>query len=140
MVGTRSRLIRVRTSDGHVRWSASDGSCTPARPASPVWNASVNVLRRTRRNADTPSGAAPEVTSGGPVAVRAGARPYHCRSIAYQILKPTGCFAETLAIRPRSGSHPGLPRPTNDYFGQQCKWVCYDLHKRRKDPFPIGPN
>ena len=27
---------------------------TPARPASQVWNASVDVLRRTRRNADMP--------------------------------------------------------------------------------------
>ena len=34
---------------------------TPARPASHVWNASVDVLLRTRRNADTISGAAPEV-------------------------------------------------------------------------------
>jgi hypothetical protein len=45
-------------------------------------NASVDVLRPTRRNADTLSGPAPDVTSGGPVAVRAGARPYHCRGIA----------------------------------------------------------
>jgi hypothetical protein len=34
---------------------------TPARPASHVGNASVDVLLRTRRNADTISGAAPEV-------------------------------------------------------------------------------
>jgi hypothetical protein len=38
LVGTRSRLIRVRTSEGHVRCSASDGRWTPARPASPVRN------------------------------------------------------------------------------------------------------
>jgi hypothetical protein len=44
-------------------------------------NASVEVLRRTRRNADTLSGATPDVTSGGPVAVHAGARPYHCHGI-----------------------------------------------------------
>jgi hypothetical protein len=44
-------------------------------------DASVDVLRRTRRNADTLRGAAPDVTSGGPVAVHAGARPYHCRGI-----------------------------------------------------------
>jgi hypothetical protein len=49
MVGMRSRLIRVRTSDGHIRCTGFDGSCTSARPASPVWNASVDVLRRTRR-------------------------------------------------------------------------------------------
>ena len=36
-VGTRSRVIRVSTSAGHVRCPASDGSCTLARPASPVW-------------------------------------------------------------------------------------------------------
>ena len=40
---------------------ASDGRCTRARPASHVWNASVDVLRRTRRNAYPISGAAPEV-------------------------------------------------------------------------------
>ncbi len=32
-VGTRSRLIRGSTSDGHVRCAASDGRGTPARPA-----------------------------------------------------------------------------------------------------------
>jgi hypothetical protein len=50
----------------HVRWScpvipASDGRCTPARPASHVWNASVDVRRRTRRNVYTVRGAAPEL-------------------------------------------------------------------------------
>src|SRR6266436_8235568 len=40
---------------------ASDGSCTRARPASHVWNASVDVRRRTRRNAYTIRGAAPEL-------------------------------------------------------------------------------
>ena len=40
---------------------ASDGRCTPARPASQVWNASVDVLRRTRRNADTIRGAASDL-------------------------------------------------------------------------------
>jgi hypothetical protein len=35
-VGTRSRSIRVSTSDGYVRCTASDGRCTPARPASHV--------------------------------------------------------------------------------------------------------
>ena len=37
VVGTRSCAIRGRTSAGHVRCSASDGRCTPARPASHVW-------------------------------------------------------------------------------------------------------
>jgi hypothetical protein len=36
------------------------------------------------------------------------------------IVKPRGLFAETLSIRPRSGSKPTLTSPTNDYFGQQC--------------------
>jgi hypothetical protein len=60
-VGTRSRLIRGSTSNGHVRCTGSDGRGTPARPASHVWNASVDVLRRTRRNAHTIRGAAPDV-------------------------------------------------------------------------------
>jgi hypothetical protein len=55
--GTRSRLIRVSTSGGHVRCTAFHGRCTPARPASHVWNASVDVPRRTRRNASTIRGA-----------------------------------------------------------------------------------
>jgi hypothetical protein len=76
MVGTRSRLIRFSVSDGYVRCTASDDCSTPARPWSHVWNASVDVLRRTRRNADTIRGAAPDVTSGRPAAVRVGARPY----------------------------------------------------------------
>jgi len=63
-VGTRSRAIRVSTSDGHLRCTASDGRCTPARPASQVWNASVDVLRRTRRNAHTIRGAASVLTIG----------------------------------------------------------------------------
>lgn len=44
--GTRSRAVRGSTSDGHVRYTRPDGSCAPARPASHVWNVSVNVLRR----------------------------------------------------------------------------------------------
>jgi hypothetical protein len=36
MVGTRSRLIRVSTSDGHSRCSASDRVRVPARPAQHV--------------------------------------------------------------------------------------------------------
>jgi hypothetical protein len=72
----RSRLIRVSTSDGSVSRAASASRCTPARPGSPVWNASVDVLRRTRRNADTIGGGTPDVTSGRPAAMRVGARPY----------------------------------------------------------------
>src|SRR5580704_15494393 len=40
---------------------ASDGRSTQARPASHVWNASVDVPRRTRRNAYPIKGAAPEL-------------------------------------------------------------------------------
>ena len=36
-----------------------------------------DVLHRTRLNADTIKGAAPDVTVGRAAAVRAGARPYH---------------------------------------------------------------
>jgi hypothetical protein len=45
----------------YVLRTATDGGCTPARPALHLWNASVNVLRRTRRNAYTIGGAAPDV-------------------------------------------------------------------------------
>jgi hypothetical protein len=37
----------------------------------------MDVLSRTRRNADTIRGAAPDITVGRPAAVCAGARPYH---------------------------------------------------------------
>jgi hypothetical protein len=121
LVGTRSRVIRVRTSAGHVGCTASDGRCTLARPGSHVWNASVDVLPRTRRNADTIRGGAPDVTIGRP---GRGSRKERVPTIASassdQIVKSTGLFAETLSVRPRSGSNTGLPCPTNDYFGQQC--------------------
>jgi hypothetical protein len=81
-VGTRSRLIRVGTSDGHAPCTASDVRGTPARPGSQVWNASADVLRRTRRDANPIRGAAPDVTIGRPAAVRVGARPYHRIGIA----------------------------------------------------------
>jgi hypothetical protein len=45
----------------YVLRTATDGGCTPARPALHLWNASVNALRRTRRNAYTIGGAAPDV-------------------------------------------------------------------------------
>jgi hypothetical protein len=51
-------------------------ACTPARPGSPVWKASVDVLCRTRQNADRIRGAALAVTGRHPAAVRVGARPY----------------------------------------------------------------
>jgi hypothetical protein len=101
-VGTRSRAIRGSTSDDRVGCSASDGLCTPARPAlhgAPCLDASfavsamrarecrwysvlsmvgpsVNVLRRTRRKPSTIRGAAPDVVIGQPTAARAGAHPY----------------------------------------------------------------
>jgi anti-anti-sigma factor len=72
-------LIRVSTSDGRVPCDASDGRRTPARPASHLWNVSVDVLRRTRRNAHAIRGIAPDVTIGPRAAVRAGAHPYQGR-------------------------------------------------------------
>ena len=86
-VGTRSRLIRGSTSDGHVWCTASDGRGTPARPGwPPVWNAPVDVLRRTRRNAYTIRGAAPDVNhrtscraSRGSASLQAGANREHRR-------------------------------------------------------------
>src|SRR5271166_5171051 len=98
-VGTRSRAIRVSTSDDRVGCSASDGLCTPARPALHVSTRllpflprtfasadcigplsiiapPVNVLRRTRPKPSTIRGAAPDVVIGQSTAARAGARPY----------------------------------------------------------------
>jgi hypothetical protein len=53
VVGTRSRLIRVSMSDGHIRCTASDGGCTLARPASPVkaktWRGAACSAWRRRR-------------------------------------------------------------------------------------------
>ena len=97
---------------------ASDGRCTPARPASHVWNASVDVLRRTRRNAYPIKGAAPELNHR---TSRRGSRGSASLPSPNLIVKPRGLFAETLSIRPRSGSKPTLTCPTSRYFGQQ--WV-----------------
>jgi hypothetical protein len=80
--GTRSRVIRVRPPMVMSGVQPRMVDALPARPGSHVWNASVDVLRRTRRNADTISGAAPDATIGRPAAVRAGARPYHPIGIA----------------------------------------------------------
>ena len=80
LVGTRSRLIRLSTSDGHVPCTACGGRRTPARPASHVRNAYMDVLRRTRRNACTIRGGGPDVTIERRAEVRAGARPYQIRS------------------------------------------------------------
>ena len=48
-------MVMSRRSPGPRRY------CTPARPASHVRNASVDVLRRMRRNAYTIRGAAPDL-------------------------------------------------------------------------------
>ncbi len=120
-VGTRSRLIRLSRSNGQVR-------CSP----SPM----VDALRRVRRRRSGTrlwtccAGRAGTrirsealhriLTIGRPAADRAGARPYHPIGIA--IICETvhqGLFAEARSIRPRNGSNPRLPRPTNVYFGQQ---------------------
>jgi hypothetical protein len=57
-VGTRSCGTGVACLDGRVRRTVSDGRYALARAASHGWNASVDVLRRTRRNAHTLRGAA----------------------------------------------------------------------------------
>jgi hypothetical protein len=54
----RSAAARLMVMSG---LPASDGRGTRARPASHVWNASVDVPRRTRRNAYPIKGAAPEL-------------------------------------------------------------------------------
>ena len=73
----------------HVRWSCPvcrlDGRGTPAPPASHVWNASVDVLRRTRRNAYTIRGAAPDVNHRTSCRASRGARPYHRTTAAAPI-------------------------------------------------------
>ena len=52
---------------------------------------------------------------------RAGAHPYHRYGIAHSNHQTKGGFcAQTLSIRPRSGSNPRLLCPTNHYFGHQC--------------------
>ena len=61
------------------------------RRASHVWNASVDVLRRTRRIVHTIRGAAPDVNIGRLAADRAGARPisiyliFRCYSHPFQL-------------------------------------------------------
>jgi hypothetical protein len=66
--------------------------------------ASVDVVRRTRRNADTLKGAAAEVTIARPDAVRAGAHPYQRIELAKQIGKPRAaspkCFPADRAVAP----------------------------------------
>ena len=74
---------------------ASDGRCTPARPASHGWNASVDVRRRTRRNAYTIRGAAPEVNHR---TFWRGSRGSASQPSPNLIAKPRGLFAETLSI------------------------------------------
>jgi hypothetical protein len=99
----------------HIRWSGPVypppmAACTPARPASHVRNASVDVRRRTRRNPYTIRGAAPEVNHLTSCRGSRGSAslPSH-RHRLNRIVKPRGLFAETLSIRPRSGSNPRLP-------------------------------
>ncbi len=56
MVGTRSRAIRGKTSEGILWCSASDRIRVPARPASHVHRRVPDVRRRTRRSASTIGG------------------------------------------------------------------------------------
>ena len=121
-VGTRSRSIRGRTSAGDVRCSASDGRSTPARPASHVWNASVDVRRRTRRNVYTIRGAAPELNHRTSCRGLRGSASWSASLPSPNlIVKPRGLFAETQSIRARSCPNPKLTCSTNRYLGQQCK-------------------
>src|SRR5271166_3045809 len=103
---------------------ASDGRCTPARPASHVWNASVDVRRRTRRNAYTIRGAAPELNHRTSCRGSRGSASLPSPNL---IVKPRGLFAETLSIRARSGPNPRLTYSTNRYLGQRCKKSLKDL-------------
>jgi len=59
-------------------------------------------------------------TIGRPAADRAGARPYHRIAIICETVNQ-GLFAETLSIRPRSGSNPRLPLPLT--VKQQWRWL-----------------
>ena len=59
LVGTRSRAIRRGTSDGDVRCSASDGRCTPARPARHVYRTcEPKITEANRKGRNTESVAA----------------------------------------------------------------------------------
>src|SRR5271165_2492283 len=109
-VGTCSRAIRGSTSDERVGCSASDGRYAPARPALHVWNASVDVRRRTRPKAYTIRGAAPEVTIGRLAADRAGARPYRASSGAAPAVTIGRLAADRSPARPRRA--PGAERQT----------------------------
>jgi hypothetical protein len=97
-------MIRFSSSDGPVPCTAYASSCTPARPGSLVRNASLDVLRRTRRNADTIIGAAPDMTGGHPAAVRVGARPYQRISIVESndqtqgLLRRNAAFSSNAAL------------------------------------------
>ena len=139
LVGTRSHVIRLSTSDGHMRCTASDGRGTPARPASHVLNAYVDVLHRTRRNAYTIRGVAPELPSDVPAEVHAGARPashvlnayvdvlhrtrrnaYTIRGVAPEL--PSDVPAEVHAgARPYQIRSPRLNRPN---FFQKLSSLC----------------
>ena len=58
-------------------FAAFDRGGTPARPASTVWIASVDVLRRTRRSAYTIRAAAPDVNASDVVPpIARGSCPY----------------------------------------------------------------
>src|SRR5712664_2674411 len=86
---------------------ASDGRCTRARPASHVWNASVDVLRRTRRTAHTIRGAAPEVNHR--TSCR-GSRGSASLSSPNLIVKPGGLrrnAVDTTARGRKKDSHKG---------------------------------
>jgi hypothetical protein len=107
-VGTRSRLIRLSTSTGHVRCSpppmlAAHRRVRGRRPG----NASVDVLRRTRRNAYTIRDAAPDLSHRTSCRGSRGnaSLPSH-RHRPIKSLDPGASSPRRLLLRPRNSSNP----------------------------------
>src|ERR1700730_12019308 len=101
-VGTRSRLIRGSTCDGHLRCTTSDGRGTPARPALQVWNASVHVLRRTRRRSEALQRMLPPLLVQPPVELEGSADQRQMRKclreIAQMLARGAQLFCEKAQV------------------------------------------
>jgi hypothetical protein len=96
---------------------------TPARPASHVWSASVDVLLRTRRNADTISGAAPEVNQRRCCrGSRGSASLPVATASANQIGKPKASSPRCFLYARRSGSNPKPLCPTT-FILDKCDYI-----------------
>jgi hypothetical protein len=89
------------------------GRYTPARPASHVWNASVEVLRR---NARTIRGAAPDLPSDVLGRFAWDRVPTIASARLIKSLGPRASSFYTTAQQLQFRTNP----PTNDEFGQQC--------------------